>query len=76
MKSSDINVHFKREPKVMLWFFLGPIIIGLLATLIIPNFIPQRNDKICIAEGGSFNYDLCKCDYKKVHTVKEKHQCN
>jgi len=59
----------------MVWLFIAPIIIGLLATFIIPNLIHLKSSEICVGQGESFDYDMCKCNFKEKHKFKKEHQC-
>jgi len=71
----DINSHFKRESKIMLWFMIAPIIIGLLVAVILPYVLTESKIDVCLDGGGSFNYDICQCDYSKNHEHKDNHRC-
>jgi hypothetical protein len=31
--------HFKREAKIMLWFFLALVLLGLLGGVVLPHFV-------------------------------------
>ena len=59
----------------MVWLFLAIPVIGMLAILIIPNVRGFINVNKCLDNGGSYNYETCKCDFKESHEYKEKTLC-
>ena len=71
----DINKHFKRESKIMIWFFWAIPFIGLLAAFVLPKFLHNIEVDKCLDNGGSFNYQNCECDFKESHPYTEKHIC-
>ena len=75
MDKPDINIHFKRESKIMIWVCLAPILIGLFFSFLLPYILPVTKTDICLDNGGSFDYENCRCDYSNNHPVKEKHLC-
>ena len=76
MDKPDINIHFKRESKIMILVSLAPILIGLFFTFLLPYILTATKIDVCMDNGGSFDYENCKCDYSTNHLVKEKHICN
>jgi hypothetical protein len=71
-----INSLFKNESKIMLFLLAGPLIIGLIVAVVFPLIHKASSIDSCLDTGGSFNYELCECDFKKSHTVPEVHKCN
>ena len=71
----SINNLFKNENKIILFLIAGPIVIGLMLTFILP--LTHKFDSIdsCLDKGGSFNYELCECDFQISHPVPENHKC-
>ncbi len=59
----------------MIWFFVAPLVIGMLAAILLPQFLASSKIDSCLDAGGSFDYESCKCDYSANHSYKEKHQC-
>ena len=71
----SINSHFKLETKLMIAVFVFPILLAfLIAELASSLFAPSEVD-ICLDTGGSYNYELCKCDYKLNHKYNKDNQC-
>jgi len=59
----------------MIWIFLSIPILGILATLIIPMIRGPIEINKCINNGGSFNYEICECDFEEIHPYKENALC-
>jgi len=71
----NINAHFIRDNKILLWLFVAPFVIGTIVTILYPYFSDASVVDACLDSGGSFDYEACKCDYKKTHDYKESHSC-
>ncbi|MBU2887184.1 hypothetical protein KO507_15565 [Gilvimarinus agarilyticus] len=76
MDNGSINKHFKRETKIMIWVFIAPIIIAFLVAMVAPQFMSWSDIDSCLGYGGSYDYELCTCDYENNHPSKEVHQCH
>lgn len=76
MDNGSINKHFKRESKMMIWILIAPIIIGILVAIVAPQFMSWSDIDSCLDYGGSYDYELCTCDYENNHPSKEVHQCH
>jgi hypothetical protein len=71
----NINTHFIRENKILLWLFVAPFVIGAIVTILYSYFSVATVVDTCLDSGGSFNYEACNCDYKNTHDFKESHSC-
>ncbi len=60
----------------MIWFLMAPIVIGILAAILLPQFLASSKIDSCLDAGGSFDYESCKCDYSANHAYLEDDRCN
>jgi len=72
---NNINSHFRRESKVMVWFLISPIVLGILIAILYPYYLIESKIDACLDSGGSFDYAACKCDYISNHEYKENNKC-
>ena len=70
-----INRHFKKKSKLMVWIFCSIPVLGFIAALILPTILDSLDAYKCVDDGGSFNYEICKCDFDENHSYKENHIC-
>ena len=71
----NINWHFKRESKIMIWILVLLIVLGILFGLLVPYLSTLNEVDSCLDSGGSYNYDSCVCDHKTNHPYKAVHTC-
>lgn len=76
MNKLNINHHFKRESKIMIWGVVLPIILGVLAAFIVPWFLTFMQVDSCLDSGGSYDYENCRCDHDNNHEFKKMHNCS
>lgn len=69
----NIDRHFKRQSKVMIWLSLAILIAALSSKLVIPKVRAFIKIDKCVDNGGSFNYEICECDFQNNHEIKEEH---
>jgi hypothetical protein len=53
--------HFSREAKMMLFFPLILIIMGILASIFAPKILRQLDIDRCLDNGGKFDYEKNIC---------------
>jgi hypothetical protein len=70
-----INKLFRNESKIMLFMMVGPIVIGIILSVLVPLFMHSSEIDKCLDDGGSFNYQICKCDFENTHLKFEGHKC-
>lgn len=75
MSSQNINRHFKLEAKIMVWFFIAPIILGIIVAIVYPKIAHGSRVDACLDSGGSFNYQICECDHEKNHPFEANSKC-
>ena len=59
----------------MIWLFMAIPIIGLIATLVLPNLRAFIEVDKCLDNGGSYNHEICECDFEQSHEYKENPLC-
>lgn len=57
---------------VVIGLFLPMVLVYLVLSSITEN---QLEIDDCLDSGGSYNYQLCECDYTKTHQKMGKHSC-
>jgi hypothetical protein len=57
----SISQHFKRESWVMLGFVAGPLLLGILAAMAVPNWLHEADVKRCLRSGGKYDDDKQVC---------------
>lgn len=60
----------------MMFFFLAPLLLGILIIIVVPNIQDTSDIDSCLDRGGSYDYTTCQCDDETTHPKLETHQCH
>lgn len=55
-------------------FTILTLLISTFVVSLVINWLSPVSD-ICLDSGGSYNYEICECDYELSHPYKKVHQC-
>lgn len=57
-----ISSHLRREAKIMIWFVIAVLLVGIVALVVAPRVKEFWEVDRCLDSGGSFNRKTNECE--------------
>lgn len=61
-EENGISGHLRREAKIMFWFVVAVLLVGIAAVVIVPRVKALLEVDRCLDSGGSFNEKTHECE--------------